>query len=185
MNITSEIEKKCQEIIAQYPKKKSAAMIIMHYIQEQFGYFDDEAIRFVARQLEVEPIEVYGMLTFYPMYSDKPRGRVHIKVCRTLSCALAGSVEFGKELAEKLNCKMGETTSDGVYTIEFVECLGNCAKAANVQVNDKLFEDVRREDVEKFIEKINVLDADGSLAPKSAFDKPQGEGDIQSPAYKG
>lgn len=185
MNITSEIENKCKEIIAQYPKKKSAAMIIMHYIQEQFGYFDDEAIKFVAQQLDVEPIDVYGMLTFYPMYSEQPRGRVHIKVCRTLSCALAGSVEFGKELADKLNCKMGETTSDGVYTIEFVECLGNCSKAANVQVNDKLFEGVYREDVEKFIEKINALDADGSLAPKSAFDKPQGTDDFQSPAYKG
>ncbi len=185
MNITSEIENKCKEIIAQYPKKKSAAMIIMHYIQEQFGYFDDDAIQFVARQLEVEPIDVYGMLSFYPMYSDKPRGRVHIKVCRTLSCALAGSVEFGRELAEKLDCKIGSTSENGVYTIEFVECLGNCAKAVNVQVNDKLFEDVRREDVEKFIEKINVLDADGSLAPKSAFDKPQGNDDFESPAYKG
>ncbi len=183
MNITSEIESKCKEIIAQYPKKKSAAMIIMHYIQEQFGYFDDDAVRFVAQQLEVEPIDVYGMLTFYPMYSDKPRGRVHIKVCRTLSCALAGSVEFGKELAEKLDCPMGGT--NGVYTIEFVECLGNCSKAANVQVNDRLFEGVHREDVEKFAEKIKELDAQGALTPKSAFDKPQGADDMNSPEYKG
>ncbi len=183
MKITEDIENMCKEIIAQYPKKKSAAMIIMHLIQEKFGYFDDEAIRFVARQLEVEPIEVYGMLSFYPMYSDSPRGRVHIKVCRTLSCALSGSIEFGRELAEKLGMQIGETK--GKYTIEFVECLGNCASASNVQVNDKLFEGVRREDVEKFIEKLEALDAEGALAPKSAFDKPQGEGDVNSPAYKG
>lgn len=183
MDITPEIESKCAEIIAQYPKKKSAAMMIMHLIQEKFGYFDDDAVRFVARQLEVEPIDVYGMLTFYPMFSEKPRGRIHIKVCRTLSCALAGSIEFGRELSQKLDCPMGETK--GIYTIEFVECLGNCAKAANVQVNDKLFEGVHREDVEKFVEKINALDADGSLAPKSAFGKPQGGDDANSPAYKG
>lgn len=183
MDITPEIENKCAEIIAQYPKKKSAAMMIMHLIQEKFGYFDDDAVRFVARQLEVEPIDVYGMLTFYPMFSEKPRGRIHIKVCRTLSCALAGSIEFGRELSRKLDCPMGETK--GIYTIEFVECLGNCAKAANVQVNDKLFEGVHREDVEKFVEKINALDADGSLAPKSAFGKPQGGDDANSPAYKG
>lgn len=183
MEITSDIEKKCAEIIAQYPVKKSAAMIIMHLIQEKYGYFDDDAVKFVAKQLGEEPIDVYGMLTFYPMYSQQPRGRIHIKVCRTLSCALAGSVEFGRELAEKIGCPLGETK--GVYTIEFVECLGNCAKAANVQVNDKLFESVRREDVEKFVEKINALDAAGELAPKSAFDKPQGGADVNSPAYKG
>ena len=183
MNITSEIENKCKEIIAQYPKKKSAAMIIMHYIQEKFGYFDDDAVRFVAQQLEVEPIDVYGMLTFYPMYSDKPRGRVHIKVCRTLSCALAGSVEFGKEIAQKLDCPMGETK--GIYTIEFVECLGNCSKAVNVQVNDRLFEGLHREGAEKFVEQIKEMDANGQLEPKSAFDKPQGLEDMQSPEYKG
>lgn len=185
MNITSEISKKCDEIIAEYPQKKSAAMIMMHYMQEQFGYFDDDAIKFAAEKLGIAPIDVYGMLTFYPMFTGKPRGRIHIKVCRTLSCALAGSVEFGRELAEKLGVEPNSTSPDGVYTLEFVECLGNCAKAANVQVNDKLFEGVRREDAEKFAEKIKTLDAEGYLAPASAFDKPAGGGDFNSPAYKG
>ena len=75
MEITSDIEKKCAEIIAQYPVKKSAAMIIMHLIQEKYGYFDDDAVKFVAKQLGEEPIDVYGMLTFYPMYSQQPRAR--------------------------------------------------------------------------------------------------------------
>lgn len=183
MKITPEIEKKCDELMGQYPKKKSAAMMMMHLIQEKCGYFDDEAILFVAGKLGVEPIDIYGMLTFYPMFTQKPRGRIHIKVCRTLSCALAGSVEFGRELAEKLNCPVGSTS--GIYTIEFVECLGNCAKAANVQVNDRLFEGVSREGVEDFITKIKTLDASGDLEPKSAFDKPQGGIDVNSPAYKG
>ena len=113
MKITPEIEKKCDELMGQYPKKKSAAMMMMHLIQEKCGYFDDEAILFVAGKLGVEPIEIYGMLTFYPMFTQKPRGRIHIKVCRTLSCALAGSVEFGRELAEKLNCPVGSTS--GIY----------------------------------------------------------------------
>ena len=185
MKITEEIKTKCAEIMAEYPVKKSAAMMMMHYIQEQFGYFDDSAVKFVADTLGVEPIDVYGMLTFYPMFTDKPRGRIHIKVCRTLSCALAGSVEFGRELAEKLGCPLGGTSADGVYTIEFVECLGNCAKAANVQVNDKLFDSLKREEVEKFAEKINALAADGSLAPAPAHSKPAGGGDFNSPAYKG
>lgn len=183
MKITSEIDTKCDQLIAEYPKKKSAAMMIMHLIQEKYGYFDDDAIAYVAEKLGTTPVEVYGMLTFYPMFTQKPRGRIHIKVCRTLSCALAGSVEFGRELAEKLGCPVGGTS--GIYTIEFVECLGNCVRAANVQVNDRLFEGVRREEVDNFITKVKKLDAAGELEPKSAFDAPQGGIDVNSPAYKG
>lgn len=183
MEIDLELEKQCDAIIAEYPKKKSAAMMIMHLVQEKFGHFDDSTINFVAKKLGVEPIEVYGMLTFYPMYSQQPRGRIHIKVCRTLSCALAGSIKLGNEISRFTGCPMGETR--GVYTIEFVECLGNCVKAPNVQVNDKLFDNVRPEDAEKFMEKISALDERGELDQKPAGAKPQGAGDFNSAAYKG
>lgn len=183
MEINSELEAKCDAIIAQYPQKRSAAMIVMHLIQETFGYFDDSAIKFVAGKLGVEPVDVYGMLSFYPMYSQEPRGRIHIKVCRTLSCAMAGSIKLGHELAKRIGCPVGETR--GIYTLEFVECLGNCVKGPNVQVNDKLFERVVPEDAEKFVEKLGELDKNGGLDPKSAFDAPQGDGDFNSPAYKG
>ena len=182
MEIDSQLEKRCDELVSQYPKRRSAAMMVMHAIQEKFGYFDDSAVEFAARKLGVEPIEVYGMLSFYPMYSDTPRGRIHIKVCRTLSCALSGSVKLGQELAKITGCRVGDTK--GVYTLEFVECLGNCVRGPNVQVNDKLFEAVAPEDAEKFMEKISALDAAGELAPRSSFDNPQGDG-FDSPAYKG
>ena len=183
MEISAELEKKCDEIIARYPKKKSAAMMIMHLVQETFGHFDDTTVRFAAEKLGVEPIEVYGMLSFYPMFSSEPRGRIHIKVCRTLSCALAGSVKLGHEISKKINRPVGETR--GIYTLEFVECLGNCANAPNVQVNDKLFQNVAAEDAEKFVEKLSALDASGELAPAPSSAKPQGAGDFESPAYKG
>ena len=131
----------------------------------------------------VQPIEIYGMLSFYPMYSSEPRGRVHIKVCRTLSCAMAGSVKLGHEISKIINCPIGQTR--GIYTLEFVECLGNCAKAPNVQVNDKLFDGVPPEDAEKFIEKLKELDASGELSPTPTWEKPAGNGDFNSPAYKG
>jgi len=183
MKIDSDLEKRCDEIIAQYPKKKSAAMMIMHAVQERLGHFDDDAIKFAAAKLGVEPIEVYGMLSFYPMYSSAPRGRIHIKVCRTLSCAMLGSVKLGHEISKQINCPVGETR--GMYTLEFVECLGNCSKGPNVQVNDRLFDRVAAEDAEKFVKKLAELDAQGELAPKSAFDKPAGGDDFNSPAYKG
>lgn len=182
MQIDSQLEKQCDEIIAEYPKQRSAAMMIMHLIQETFGYFDDSSIEFAAKKLGVAPVEVYGMLSFYPMYSSKPRGRIHIKVCRTLSCAMHGSIKLGHELAKLTGCPTGETR--GVYTLEFVECLGNCAKAPNVQVNDLLFDGVAPEDAEKFLEKISALDKEGKLVPAATSAKPQGE-DFNSPAYKG
>ena len=82
MEIPPEIDKKCDELIAQYPRKKSAAMLILHLIQEKLGYFDDDAIKFAAGKLGVRPIEVYGMISFYPMFTTAPRGRIHIKVQR-------------------------------------------------------------------------------------------------------
>ncbi len=182
MEIDSQLEMECDALIGQYPQKRSAAMMVMHLIQERFGYFDDTCVEFAAKKLGVEPIEVYGMLSFYPMYSDKPRGRVHIKVCRTLSCALSGSVKLGHELSKLTGCPIGSTK--GVYTLEFVECLGNCTNGPNVQVNDKLFEGVAPEDAEKFMEKIAALDKSGELAQKPASAEPQGEG-FDSPAYKG
>lgn len=182
MEISPQIDKKVDEIIAQYPVQRSAAMLIMHLIQETNGYFDDDAINYAAKKLGVQPVAVYGMLSFYPMFSDKPRGRIHIKVCRTLSCALAGSVELANKISKIIDCPINET--EGVYTLEFVECLGNCVKGANVQVNDKLFENVKPEDAEDFVKKINALDESGELAPRSSFDAPY-SGGFDSPAYKG
>lgn len=183
MEIDLELEKQCDAIIAEYPKKKSAAMMIMHLVQEKFGHFDDSTINFVAKKLGVEPIEVYGMLTFYPMYSQQPRGRIHIKVCRTLSCALAGSIKLGNEISRFTGCPMGETR--GVYTIEFVECLGNCVKAPNVQVNDKLFDEIRRRTPKSLWKRFRRSTSAASSTRNPPGPKPQGAGDFNSAAYKG
>ena len=182
MEISPEFESQVDAIIAEYPVKRSAAMMIMHLIQEKFGYFDDDAINYAAKKLEVQPVSVYGMLSFYPMFSDKPRGRVHIKVCRTLSCALAGSIDLANKISEILDCPVNSTK--GIYTLEFVECLGNCSRGANVQVNDRLYDGLNPQDAEKFAEQIQKDAADGRLDPVSAFEKPQGA-DFDSPEYKG
>lgn len=182
MEISPQLDKKVDEIIAEYPVKRSAAMMIMHLIQETFGYFNNEAINYAAKKLDVQPVAVFGMLSFYPMFSDKPRGRIHIKVCRTLSCALAGSIDLANKISKFTGCPINDT--EGVYTLEFVECLGNCVKGPNVQVNDKLFENVKPEDAEEFVKKIKALDESGELAPRSAFEAPYKDG-FDSPSYQG
>lgn len=180
MENLKELDKLAEAIIAEYPAKRSAAMMLMHAIQERFGYFDDDAVLYVASKLDIEPIAAYGILSFYPMYSDSPRGRVHIKVCRTLSCALAGSIELAENISKLVGCEIGETK--GVYTLEFVECIGNCSRGANVQINDKLFDKVKPEEAEKFVEMIKTQASE--LEAKSSLEAPQGA-DFNDPAFKG
>ncbi len=182
MEISPEFEKLADAIIADYPVKRSAAMMLMHLVQERFGYFDDDAIKYVAQKIGEEPITVYGMLSFYPMYTSEPRGRVHIKVCRTLSCALAGSVNLADEISKLIDCPINSTK--GIYTLEFVECIGNCSRGANVQVNDRLYDKVKPEAASEFLAQIQKDFSDGKLDAKSAFDKPQGA-DFNDPAFKG
>jgi NADH:ubiquinone oxidoreductase 24 kD subunit len=178
----SNIDAKVNDIIAEYPVKRSAAMMIMHLVQETFGWFDGDAVKYVAQKIGEEPIAVYGMLSFYPMFTEAPKGRVHIKVCRTLSCALAGSINLAGEISSLIDCPVGG--SNGVYTLEFVECLGNCTHGANVQVNDRLYDRVKPENAEKFVEQIKREAEAGTLEPKSAYASAQGE-NFDDPAFKG
>ena len=183
MEIPAEIDSEIDAIIREYPVVRSAAMMVMHLIQERMGYFDDDCVKLVAHKLGIEPVEVYGMLSFYPMFTEEPRGRVHIKVCRTLSCALAGSINLGEEISRIADSPIGATS--GAYTIEFVECLGNCTRAPNVQVNDRLYERVKPEDAEKFVDMVRSEAAAGRLDTAGSNWAPQGLDNTESPEFKG
>src|SRR5437870_3406716 len=99
MQIPAELAARIDEAIARYPvSKRSAAMPLLHLIQEHFGFISDEAIEWVADKLGLQPINVLELVTFYPMYRQRPAGRKHIRVCRTLSCAMAGSYELREAL---------------------------------------------------------------------------------------
>jgi len=108
----------------------------------------------VAEKLDMQPINVYGLVTFYPMLREEPMGKRHIKVCRTLSCALQGSYTLCKRLQEDLNCPLNETSEDGNYSIEFVECLASCGTAPVVQVDEVLHECVFVEKASEFAKQI-------------------------------
>jgi NADH-quinone oxidoreductase subunit E len=127
-------------LLAQYPEPRSAVLPLLHRIQERDGYLSPQAIAWVAQVLGLEPIHVWELVTFYPMFREQPAGKLHIKVCRTLSCALRGSHELGQALAKALDCPMGQTRSDGAYTLEWVECLASCGTAPVVQLGETLLE---------------------------------------------
>ena len=152
MNLKPKSLKKIDSLIPRYPEKRSAVLPVLHVIQEEAGYISNEAIEWVAERLDLEPVNVYELVTFYPMLRQKPAGKQHVKVCRTLSCALRGAYGLCENLQRELNCPLGETSEDGEYTIEFVECLASCGTAPVVQVNEVLHENITPEKAKEFAE---------------------------------
>src|SRR5215204_1503521 len=139
-----ELEAQIDELITHYPQKRSASLMLLHAIQERFGYISGQAVAWTAAKLGLQPINIYELVTFYPMFQQRPPGRYHLRVCRTLSCALGGSYKLHQQLCQKLglNPKVHalQTTADGKYTVEFVECLASCGTAPVMMCNDAFHE---------------------------------------------
>lgn len=147
--------KKVQEIIARYPdgKQKSALIPLLHLAQEEFGgWLSADTMDYVASLLKIEPIEVYEVATFYSMYNLKPVGRYLFEVCQTGPCMLNGSDQIIDYIKEKLNIGVGETTSDGLFTLKTVECLGACGYAPMMQLGKHYREHLTKEKVDQIIE---------------------------------
>jgi NADH-quinone oxidoreductase subunit E len=162
MDMPAELEAKIEEVITQYPiSKRSATLPLLHLIQEQFGYIEEPAIEWVARKLGLEPINVLEIVTFYPMIRREPAGKHHIRVCRTLSCAMAGSYElldvFCKHAGiDRQHHGHGShllKSEDGKYSIEFVECLASCGFGPVCMINDDFYEAVSQQEVPQLLEK--------------------------------
>lgn len=142
MNLKPDTLQKIEEVIPHYPVKRSAALPLLHLVQEDQGYISPEAIDWIAQKLELQPINIYELVTFYPMFRQKPIGRRHIRVCRTLSCALMGAYRTCAEFEKHFNTYRGEVSPGGEVTIEFVECLASCGTAPVVMIDDELHEKV-------------------------------------------
>ena len=142
MNLKPETLARIDEVIPHYPSKRSATLPLLHLIQEDVGYIPQEAIEWVAARLELQPINVYEVVTFYPMFRQKPIGRRHIKVCRTLSCALLGAYRTCEAFEREFGVRRGEVSADGEVTVDFVECLASCGTAPAVMIDDALHEKV-------------------------------------------
>jgi NADH-quinone oxidoreductase subunit E len=140
--VPANLEAQLDELVAHYPQKRSASLMFLHALQEHFGYISRDAVEWTARKLGLQPINVYELVTFYPMFRQEPLGKTHIKVCRTLSCALAGSGELRTHFCTKLGLDphkhAPQTTPDGKFTVEFVECLADCGNAPVVLLNEDL-----------------------------------------------
>lgn len=155
--VPANLEAQLDELVAHYPQKRSASLMFLHALQEHFGYISRDAVEWTARKLGLQPINVYELVTFYPMFRQEPLGKTHIKVCRTLSCALAGSGELRTHFCTKLGLDphkhAPQTTPDGKFTVEFVECLADCGNAPVVLLNEDLLPKVTPQQADEIVAK--------------------------------
>ena len=143
------------EIIARYPdgKQKSALLPVLHLAQVEFGgWLDVPVMDYVAGLLQLEPIEVYEVASFYSMFNLKPVGKHLFEVCQTGPCMLNGSDDIIDYIKQKLNIGVGETTADGMFTLKTVECLGACGYAPMMQYGKTYREHLTKEKVDAIIE---------------------------------
>jgi NADH-quinone oxidoreductase subunit E len=154
-NVPATLDAEMDELITHYPQKRSASLMVLHAIQEHFGWISQEAVEWTAKKLGLQPINVYELITFYPMFRQKPAGKYQIKVCRTLSCALGGSYALHKHFCAKLGLDAQahglQTTRDGKFTVEFVECLAGCGSAPVMMCNDGFYEAVSHAKADEII----------------------------------
>lgn len=158
--ISAESKADIDNWVAKYPadRKESAVMAALRIVQDQNGgYLTNDLIEAVAEYLDMEPIAVYEVATFYSMYEREPVGKVKICVCTNISCMLCGSDDVVEHLENKLGIKLGETTGDGMFTLKEVECLGACVNAPVVQIGNEYHEKLTREKLDKLIENLDKL----------------------------
>jgi len=153
--VPAPLEAEIDELITHYPQKRSASLMLLHALQEHFGYLSKPAIEWVATKLELQPINVYELVTFYPMFRQVPIGKTHLRVCRTLSCALGGAYKLHEHLCHKLGLDShahgAQTSKDGKFTVEFVECLASCGTAPVMMCNEDFYEGVTHEKADSLL----------------------------------
>jgi len=136
---------------SKYPDKRSLTLPALRIAQEDLGHVSEPAMIDIAELLDLTPIQVYEVATFYSQYNLKPVGKYFIQVCKTLSCALVGAGSILDHLQNRLKIGLGETTPDGLFTLKAVECLAACGSAPMMQINDRYYESLTPEKVDQIL----------------------------------
>ncbi|BAS28943.1 NADH-quinone oxidoreductase subunit E [Limnochorda pilosa] len=149
-------------ILSRYPQKRSAVLPLLHLAQEARGYLAPEDMRVVGELLEMTPSEVSGIASFYALLHHRPKGRYTITLCQNLSCVLAGAEGLSQHLQQRLGIKPGETTPDGLFTLEEThECLASCDGAPALQVNLAYYGRMTAEKVDRLLDELKAAATNG------------------------
>lgn len=142
------------ELLGRYPEKRAAVMPMLYMAQEEYGYLTREAMHEVAEILELDPTEVFSVSEFYSLYYHEPVGKFVIRFCTDLPCALVGADDVFHYLLDVLDIEAGETTDDGLFTVESCVCLASCGTAPVMQINRQYFEHLTPETLETLIAQV-------------------------------
>ena len=155
-------------ILSRYPSKRSAVLPLCQLAQEEYGYLSREAINEVAEILELDPTEVRSLVGFYTLLREKPAGKYIIEICNDLPCALRGAEAFVEHVCHKLNVRVGDTTDDGLFTVETVMCVAACDRAPVAQINLEYLEHLDPSKIDAVVEQLRA-------EAESAAEKPAEE----------
>ncbi len=152
--LTDQTKKKIEEIASRYASKEAALLPVLHLVQHEKGFISQQEEKQVAHLLNIKPIKVKEVVTFYTMFNQKEVGKYHIQVCSNLSCSLLGSESLIDHLKNKLGIEIGETTSDKKFTLMTVECLGACEQAPCMMINFDYFGNLDKEKIDNILDNL-------------------------------
>jgi len=154
-----------REIIARFPRSRSALIPLLHLAQEQDGYVAEDAMAHVAELLDITPAEVYGTASFYEMFKFEPVGRYCVNICTNIACQIVGAWDLLEHAEERLGVKAGGTTPDGMITLEDVECVAACTEAPALQVNYRFRYKVSDADFDRLVDDLRAGRLDAEIPP--------------------
>lgn len=152
MEFTQAEKKEIAYLRTRYPDSRSLTLPLMWMIQKREGYVSDDAVYLIANELNIPPIWVEEVRSWYSIFTRKKEGRYVLEVCNNISCSLLGSQDIINYLCDKLKIKVGETTNDGMFTLKTAECLGSCGTGPMMQVGDNYYELLTEEKIDKILE---------------------------------
>lgn len=158
MTHTMDLRQEIDAIAGNYPDRRSAVMPALYLAQDKYGYLCRKALEEVADILDLPPIRVYEVATFYTLFHTEPVGRYHLQLCTNLSCMLRGSEGLLSQMCQELGIEPGQVTADGQFSITTVECLGSCGTAPVLQVNDRYYEDLAPEELSRLLQSLTLSD---------------------------
>lgn len=152
MVLRKEAVKQITDICNRYKDVKSPLMLVLSDVQKEYGYIPIEVQEVISRELDIPVSEIYGVVTFYSYFSLKPKGRYVIGVCIGTACYVKGGENVLNKFCELLNIKVGQTSKDGLFTIDGLRCIGACGIAPAISINGTVYPKVKLSDIPKIIE---------------------------------
>jgi len=167
--LVSEQDKLRQDIdtlVEVYGRTRSALMPVLERIQIKYRHVSPFAMQLIADRLGIHPVEVHGVISFYSFLSEKPKGRYVVRLCRTISCDMAGKSRIARQLENDLGISFGETTKDGVFTLEWTNCVGMCDQGPALLVNERVYTRVTPAQVHEILSECRAIFGQAAMQPR-------------------